>query len=137
MPAKRSFVDTACWIGLLSKDDELHHVAKERYESLFREGYSFATTNAVLFETANALASPKYRKRVVEFYKRLNTSRRIEIVFVDIELWKAAWNLFEQRPDKAWSLTDCVSICVMQNKEIVEILPHDKHFRQAGFKTLL
>ena len=86
MAVKQSFVDTVCWVALLSKDDELHEVAKGRYESLFREGYSFVTTTAVLFETANSLSAPKYRKRVVEFHKRLHQSRRVEIVFIDVEL---------------------------------------------------
>jgi len=58
-------------------------------------------------------------------------------VFVDERLWRAGWNLYEERADKAWSLTDCISIVVMQEKGLAEAPAHDEHFRQAGFKILL
>lgn len=41
------------------------------------------------------------------------------------------------RPDKDWSLTDCTSFVVMQDAGINEALTGDRHFEQAGFKTLL
>jgi predicted nucleic acid-binding protein len=45
--------------------------------------------------------------------------------------------LYDSRPDKQWSLTDCISFVVMQDRGIVEALTGDHHFEQAGFTALL
>jgi predicted nucleic acid-binding protein len=41
------------------------------------------------------------------------------------------------RQDKSWSLVDCSSFVVMQQRGIVEALTTDEHFEQAGFVRLL
>jgi hypothetical protein len=41
------------------------------------------------------------------------------------------------RPDKDWSLTDCISFVVMEDENIKEALTADHHFEQAGFVALL
>lgn len=45
--------------------------------------------------------------------------------------------LYKQRPDKQWSLTDCVSFHIMTQMGIQQALSYDKHFEQAGFVALL
>ena len=45
--------------------------------------------------------------------------------------------LFAKRPDKEWSLTDCISFIVMQEYGLTEALTADHHFEQAGFTILL
>ena len=45
--------------------------------------------------------------------------------------------LYDARPDKQWSLTDCISFLVMQDRRITEALTGDHHFEQAGFTALL
>ncbi len=44
-----------------------------------------------------------------------------------------ALNLYQQRPDKGYSLTDCLSMVVMRQMKITQVLSHDKHFVQEGF----
>jgi hypothetical protein len=46
-------------------------------------------------------------------------------------------DFFEQRQDKDWSLTDCLSFVVMQDEGITRALTGDRHFEQAGFIVLL
>ena len=45
--------------------------------------------------------------------------------------------LYASRPDKSWSLTDCISFCVMRELGITDVLTTDRHFSQAGFHVLL
>lgn len=45
--------------------------------------------------------------------------------------------LYEQRRDKQWSLTDCISFVVMKREGLTEALTGDHHFEQAGFVALL
>lgn len=38
---------------------------------------------------------------------------------------------------KHWSLTDCISFVVMQQRGIRQALTFDRHFEQAGYEALL
>ena len=41
--------------------------------------------------------------------------------------------LYKARPDKEYSLTDCISMEAMRQEAITEILTHDHHLRHEGF----
>jgi predicted nucleic acid-binding protein len=45
--------------------------------------------------------------------------------------------MYRDRPDKAWSLTDCISFEVMREAGLTDALTADEHFRQAGFRAVL
>jgi predicted nucleic acid-binding protein len=45
--------------------------------------------------------------------------------------------LYESRPDKSYSLTDCIAMNVMRKRGITDVLTHDAHFTQEGFHILL
>ena len=53
------------------------------------------------------------------------------------ELFERGLALYNARPDKEWSLTDCISFVVMADQGLAEGLTGDRHFDQAGFKALL
>ena len=53
------------------------------------------------------------------------------------ESFLAGLALYERRPDKQYSLVDCISMNVMRQKQVQEILTHDRHFSQEGFTRLL
>lgn len=131
------FVDTGCWIALLNRRDNLHKTADTIYKRRMESGSSLVTTSSVLTETFNALANPAFKPSVTAFRRRLESSPRVEIVFVDPVLWSRGWNIYEQRLDKAWSLTDCISLAVMKEREISDALTADHHFVQAGYHALL
>lgn len=61
----------------------------------------------------------------------------IEIVPLSDQLYQQSFQLYSQRPDKEWGFTDCISFTVMWERGIADALTADKHFRQAGFRTLL
>jgi predicted nucleic acid-binding protein len=52
------------------------------------------------------------------------------------ELFQRGKRLYQDRPDKDWPLTDCISFVVMQDEGVREALTADRHFEQAGFKAL-
>ncbi len=131
------FVDTVCWIALLNKDDEIHEQADIEYKSLLKSGMRLITTTSVLNEVANALSRPEFRPAVVKFYDSIRESPLINIIFTDQELWRRGWRRYRERLDKAWSLTDCLSMVVMEREKVKSILTNDHHFEQMGFKILL
>ena len=62
---------------------------------------------------------------------------RIEVVASDRELYNAGLGLYLRRPDKHYSLTDCISMVVMKRRKITEALTQDQYFTQEGFVALL
>jgi uncharacterized protein len=44
--------------------------------------------------------------------------------------------LYKARPDKEYSLTDCISMQVMRREGLTEALTNDHHFTQEGFRIL-
>jgi uncharacterized protein len=128
------FADASFWIALVVKRDEFHERAQ--YWSQ-RIGGKIFTTSAVLLETANTLSRPKWRAHAVTLINRLQHGNDVEIVPLSPEFWQRGWNDYCQRPDKAWSLTDCISFLVMQDNYLTDALTTDNHFRQAGFRAVL
>ena len=44
--------------------------------------------------------------------------------------------LYGARPDKGYSLVDCISMEAMRREGLTEVLTNDRHFEQEGFRTL-
>lgn len=61
----------------------------------------------------------------------------MQIVRLTPELLDRGVSLLRNRPDKEWPLTDCISFVVMQEQGLSDALTADRHFEQAGFKSLL
>jgi predicted nucleic acid-binding protein len=53
------------------------------------------------------------------------------------ELYERAFELYQDRRDKEWGLTDCLSFIVMQDRGLTMALTSDAHYQQAGFRALL
>ena len=53
------------------------------------------------------------------------------------QLFARALRRYRDMADKNWSLTDCASFLIMEDRQLVAALTHDRHFSQAGFETLL
>lgn len=88
-------------------------------------------------EVADALSAPANRQAVVDLLDILKHSEDVQIVSPSQEHFDAGFELFRNRPDKYWSLTDCISFEVMREFGISEALTGDRHFEQAGFRALL
>jgi predicted nucleic acid-binding protein len=114
-------------------------------DSLFERAQAWATdmdeflvvTHYVLLESANALSDPRDRPKFHQLLLDFESNPRIEVVPASAPLWTLGVNLHARRPDKEWSLTDCISFVVMQQRGITRALTHDHHFEQAGFEALL
>jgi predicted nucleic acid-binding protein len=129
-----AFADTSYWIALVIKQDQ-HHRRAQAW-SLRLTG-RIVTTTPVLIETANALSRPGWRTTAVALIDRLFSRSDVDVVRLDDVLWQRAWTLYRDRPDKGWSLTDCVSFEVMHERGLNEALTADEHFRQSGFRAVL
>jgi predicted nucleic acid-binding protein len=129
------FADAVFYIALLSKRDQNHALAKRLAES-----YSgrIVTTEYVLLEAGNYLCSTKRRRaKFVELVDRLHADPNTRIVPSSHDTWTSGLAMYRERPDKNWSFTNCISMVVMKQEGLTEVLTADHHFEQAGFSILL
>lgn len=137
MPEKAVFLDTGFAIALTSPRDRYHARAVQLADDLKASGSAIVTTRAVLLEIGAALAKASYREAAISIIEMLENDPDVEIVPLQDGLFAEAFELFRGRPDKEWSLTDCMSFVVMRQRGIQAALAADIHFQQAGFKALL
>lgn len=134
MSLRDVFADTSFWVGLIVRNDAQHD--RSQRWALKVTG-RIVTTTAVLLETANTLSRPAWRSHVTALLDHLQGRDDVDVLPVDPDLWDEAIELFRERPDKDWSLTDCISFHVMQELKLHDALTADAHYRQAGFRPLL
>jgi len=127
-------IDTGYCLALLRPRDALYQRA-QAWATAIRE--PLAVTEYVLLEAVNALSKPPSRAKVPALLARTRSDPNIEVISASCGLFEAGLQLHAQRPDKEWSLTDCISFVVMQRRGITRALAYDHHFEQAGFEALL
>lgn len=133
------FADTSGLGNLIDPTQPHHMMAAGLYRALRRQNQRIVTTNYILTELVALLTSPLRipRALIIEFIEGLVASPFVEVVHIDPTLHEQAWHLLKSRPDKEWSLVDCASFVVMQQRGLTEALTTDHHFEQAGFVRLL
>jgi uncharacterized protein len=131
---RRAFADTFYFLALLDSREERHPEAAEASRD---PELRLVTTEWVLTEFGDAYCHPKDRADFVALCRSLINHPRVRIVAADTRLFQCGVDLYAQRLDKEWSLTDCLSFVVMTEEGITQALTGDKHFEQAGFTALL
>lgn len=131
---KTVFADSFYFFALVNDRDPAHQRALA-----FLQSYKgrLVTTGWILTELGDGLANPVNRTSFLTTLNILKTEPNVTIVGCSDQLLEDGINLYRDRPDKSWSLTDCISFVVMKSEGIVDALTGDKHFEQAGFTALL
>lgn len=131
------FADAGYWIGMLFRADQLHERALAVTARL--PPLDIITTQMVVVEVFNHASriGPADRQVVVDWLHDLEQNQRVEVVPQTPLQFRAAAERFAARADQRWSLTDCASFLVMEERGITEALAYDRDFEQAGFTALL
>jgi uncharacterized protein len=130
---KAVFADTSFYVALANRRDELH----ARALSISNRRQPVVTTESVLTEFGNFLSAIGWRHLFVGAIPVLWADPMTRIVSIDGSLFERGCDLYARRPDKQWSMTDCLSFVVMEDEGLREALTADHHFVQAGFTALL
>jgi len=128
------FADTFFFLALLNPRDAAHSQAVAAARALRGP---LVTTAWVLTELADAMSAPENRQEFVSALNDLRANPAVIIVPPQTALFEAGIRLYAHRPDKDWSLTDCISFVVMSDEGLTEALTGDRHFEQAGFVALM
>ncbi len=128
------FADAFYFFALLNEKDAAHKAATS-FSS--QTDAPYVTTAWVLTEVADGCSAVDRRSAFLELLELLRESSDAKIIPPTEELFARGVELFRQRPDKDWPLTDCISFAAMKDEGIIEALTGDRHFEQAGFRALL
>ena len=137
MAQPRLFLDTAYAYALFNSRDQWHARAIEFQKKLEAENRHLVTTQLVLVEIGNGLSGKQFRHKAASIIRYLQVNPLVDVIPVTPSAFTRAFELYEQRPYKAWGMTDCFSFITMRDKGLSEALTTDDHFRQAGFNALL
>lgn len=129
------FADTSYWIAIFNRGDDLHLKATSTGRKL-RD--ILVTTQWILTEMLDGLSNTEgMRESTAAFVRDLELEPNVAIIPATEEWFHRGLVRYEQRLDKEWSLTDCISIVVVEDEGIADALTGDHHFEQAGFNALL
>lgn len=128
------FVDTFYFLALLNSRDAAH---QKSVDFSCSSDASLLTTVWVLTELADGLSRSSKREAFRQVLDGLAADPNTVVIRLSQELFEKGARLYDARPDKQWSLTDCISFVVMQEEGVSEALTGDHHFEQAGFVALL
>jgi len=133
------FADTSGWASFFVRTEPFHDLAKTSMQQWQVEGTRVITTNYVILELVALFTSPLRvpRPQQIKTIETIKAASWVEIVQIDSTLDKEAWKLLKNRLDKEWSLVDCSSFVLMQQRGMIEALTTDHHFEQADFVRLL
>lgn len=131
------FADTHYWIALAVPTDQWHDRAAAVSKTLGE--VRFVTTDEVLVEFLNFLSryGEDVRTTGVKMVKAILADPNTLVIPQTRDSFLQGLKLYGERGDKQYSLTDCISLCVMAKNGVVEILTHDHHFAQEGNTILL
>jgi predicted nucleic acid-binding protein len=132
---KAVFADTFYWVALTNPDD-----------TRYRDAVAFDTalTNAKIITTDEVLvefmtffsADPWQRGRAAASVRRLLANPDLRVIEQSRASFLAGLDLYQSRPDKGYSLTDCISMQTMRREGLTEVLTSDRHFEHEGFRAL-
>jgi predicted nucleic acid-binding protein len=134
---RRVFADTLYWVAITHRKDQWHQAAVTISRRL--AGCQPVTTDDVLTEVLAAFceAGPVLRQRAAILVRNLHQKPAVTVHPQSRQTFLSGVSLYETRPDKGYSLIDCISMQRMRQEGISEILTHDDHFTQEGFIKLL
>jgi uncharacterized protein len=127
-------VDTGFLLALAQPADALHARAVYWAQHLSE---SLLVTEYVLWEMVNSVSKRADRPRAHRIVEMISADTNYTLVPASPDLLAVGLRLHSERTHKEWSLTDCVSFHLMQERGITRALAYDIHFEQAGFEALL
>jgi predicted nucleic acid-binding protein len=131
------FVDSVYWIAVVKPNDQWKSSA-DTAKKLLGDSIIF-TTDEVLSEFLAALSKsgPNLRCAAVKMVRAIMDNANVRVIQQTRDGFLKGLIRYEQRKDKEYSLTDCISMNVMESNSLTEILTNDHHFEQEGFSVLM
>ena len=130
------FADTFWWIAVANPKDAWH--ARVLAWQSAHPNARFVTTEEILSELLTCFAGtgPAGRAHASAVVRSILADPATQVLPQTSMEFAAALVLYEARPDKSYSLTDCRSMLALRALGMTEVLSNDQHFTQEGFTIL-
>lgn len=135
--AKAVLVDTGFVVALLDPSDGLNARALNVAQGLAAKAVPLVTTDAIVLEIANYFSRGPLRTECLDWLDVIRAAPGWEVLPLERALLRRGETRYRRFSDKAWSLTDCISMEIMIERRLRDAATHDVHFEQAGFRALL
>ncbi|MEJ6951415.1 type II toxin-antitoxin system VapC family toxin [Natronospora cellulosivora (SeqCode)] len=132
---EKIFVDTSAWFALMYKMDRDFERISSVYNTLLTNNNSFITTNHIIGETYTLMRYKINENSTLafDFLNIIESSLRINKIFVTEELEKKACEYLKRYKDRKFSFVDASSFALMEKNNLRYALTLDEHFSVAGF----
>ena len=133
---KTVFADSHYWIAVVNPNNPWKEVSRATKLAL---GEVFiVTTDGVLTEFLAALRKGEHmRRQAAKMVHAILENPNVKVIPQTRDSFLKGLEFYENRSDKEYSLTDCISMNVMKTESLVEVLTNDHHFEQEGFTVLI
>jgi len=133
---KQVFADAFYWIASINPGDDWYN--RTRAVTATLNQVQIVTIDEVLTEVLTFYSShgSQMRRRTAQLVDLVMSDPKKQIIPQSRESFMAGLELYKHRPDKEYSLTDCISMQMMRQLGITDVLTRDRHFTQEGFTIL-
>ncbi|MEY2428625.1 MAG: uncharacterized protein QOJ40_1510 [Verrucomicrobiota bacterium] len=134
--AREVLFDTSGFFALMDERDPAHTKATKWIRA--QQGRARpVSTEWIVGETCTLLAARNRPHLVTRFLDYLEQSAALLVINPDEIMLSSAKEFIRRQAEQGYSFVDCLSFCVMKEREIPDALTTDDHFRKAGFLPLL
>lgn len=129
--------DSGYWIAMLNPRDQWHQKAMQITERIGNR--PIVTSELVIAEFLNGMArhGPRSRREGADTAQKLYVNPDITVVLLQDFPLANAIERYASRLDQRWSVVDCHSFLIMEERGITDALAYDRDFERAGFRALL
>ena len=135
--AREVFVDTSGLYALADRRDPLHIRAEKCVAALVKSVSGFVLTDYIIDEACTLAKARAGAYGALQLLEIVERSQAFRMLWVAVERFEAAKAFFRKHADQGYSFTDCTSFVLMHEMQIRDALTTDRHFAEAGFRTLL
>lgn len=123
--------DTGALLALAMRNDRNHAAAVEFVRR--NPQARFVVTELIVSEVATRVRARGGAAHAAALARSLFESRRYELLFIDMDLLRAAVEHLAHFSDKRLSLTDCASFALMDRLGLTSAFTFDNDFRDCGY----
>ncbi|MBM4464079.1 MAG: PIN domain-containing protein [Chloroflexi bacterium] len=130
------FVDTSAFIACTDQADQFNEDALDLLQRLLDSRLPQVTTNYVLAEAYTRIRRKLGHQAAVKFgdgTRKLIAGGELQVIYADVALDQAAWEIFKKYADQNFSFVDCTSFTWLRQHPDSEVFAFDEDFTWMGF----
>jgi len=135
--AREVLVDSSGLYTLADRRDPLRAAAERCVAGLLKSHVGLVLTDYIIDEACTLAKARGGGYGALRLLEIIEQSKAFRMLWIGEERFESAKSFFRKHSDHGYSFTDCTSFVVMRELRIRDVMTTDRHFAEAGFRTLL